>query len=375
MTNDALRSALESKLRRGATFSDQDLAPFALGIEWAQEHALPAATEAPEIHPCADGARGDLLDDLHSPSEDSCPGCNTEGTMTAACPKCGGIYKLIACADLPCEAPAPQAPAEKVPDEEEQVHAARKLWEVAPADERAAFEGSDQAARDLACAFACWWPRHKSRFTSIKAATRQAFADGAAWAAQQPPSVDPPAVAPEPVRAALAELVALKDLKLQIDGYNPGFEWSPNQTALHLWRKTDYDNRQPLAWAASRAALAAPAPAAVQGLTVVEIMREWVGANDDVVKFARAILRSTQSPCQPLTDEQIDTLCNTTIRVNADPTTRWHEFARAIERAHGIGPAGQEQGKWLILRTSSPRRRRTPNSPAFAPRSSISKPS
>lgn len=37
MTNNEIRAALESKLRRGATYSDQDLTPFALGVEWAQE--------------------------------------------------------------------------------------------------------------------------------------------------------------------------------------------------------------------------------------------------------------------------------------------------------------------------------------------------
>lgn len=31
-----------------------------------------------------------------SPAEDHCPGCAQHGTMTAACPKCGGRYSLLA---------------------------------------------------------------------------------------------------------------------------------------------------------------------------------------------------------------------------------------------------------------------------------------
>lgn len=31
-----------------------------------------------------------------SPTEDHCPGCAQDGTMTAACPKCGGQYRLLA---------------------------------------------------------------------------------------------------------------------------------------------------------------------------------------------------------------------------------------------------------------------------------------
>lgn len=52
MTNDELRAALESKLQRGATYSDQDLTPFALGVEYgaalAQRQQVPAAPQAAE---------------------------------------------------------------------------------------------------------------------------------------------------------------------------------------------------------------------------------------------------------------------------------------------------------------------------------------
>jgi hypothetical protein len=36
-----------------------------------------------------------------SPKEDHCPGCESDGTMTAACPKCGARYNLLADAELP----------------------------------------------------------------------------------------------------------------------------------------------------------------------------------------------------------------------------------------------------------------------------------
>lgn len=42
-----------------------------------------------------------------SPIEDHCAGCGRDGTMTAACPKCGSEYELIAEADI---AAAPQQP-------------------------------------------------------------------------------------------------------------------------------------------------------------------------------------------------------------------------------------------------------------------------
>lgn len=36
-----------------------------------------------------------------SPSEDVCPGCGARGTMSTACPECGGHYMLLAEARLP----------------------------------------------------------------------------------------------------------------------------------------------------------------------------------------------------------------------------------------------------------------------------------
>jgi hypothetical protein len=40
-------------------------------------------------------------------AEDHCPGCGRHGTMTAACPRCGSRYTLIASANLP---PSPEPP-------------------------------------------------------------------------------------------------------------------------------------------------------------------------------------------------------------------------------------------------------------------------
>jgi hypothetical protein len=47
LTNDELLAALDSKLRRGATYTAQDVTAFALGVEWAQDHlaALAAAAD------------------------------------------------------------------------------------------------------------------------------------------------------------------------------------------------------------------------------------------------------------------------------------------------------------------------------------------
>lgn len=39
-----------------------------------------------------------------SPSEDVCPGCGEHGTMSTACPKCGGHYVLLADEHLPLPA-------------------------------------------------------------------------------------------------------------------------------------------------------------------------------------------------------------------------------------------------------------------------------
>jgi hypothetical protein len=43
-----------------------------------------------------------------SPIEDKCPGCERENVMGAACPKCSGLYSLLAEAQLPARAAAPQ---------------------------------------------------------------------------------------------------------------------------------------------------------------------------------------------------------------------------------------------------------------------------
>jgi hypothetical protein len=64
----------------------------------------------------------------------------------------------------------------------------------------------------------------------------------------------------DPVRAALAELVALKDLKERLQSRD--FIDNINTEA---WRAewADYETRKPLAWAAARAAISTPAPSSV----------------------------------------------------------------------------------------------------------------
>src|SRR5690606_22668531 len=46
-----------------------------------------------------------------SPKEDVCPGCGRDNVMRAACPKCGGLYGLIADGHIDA---VPQASAEDV---------------------------------------------------------------------------------------------------------------------------------------------------------------------------------------------------------------------------------------------------------------------
>ena len=93
-------------------------------------------------------------------------------------------------------------------------------------------------------------------------------------------------------REALAELVALKDLKDRLH-------------KLHeMGHGTDYDDyhrRQPLAWAAARTALSQPAEPAPD-LTDDEIIaeyckiadgKEWaIGGLKDAMPFARAVLKA-----------------------------------------------------------------------------------
>lgn len=47
------------------------------------------------------------------PVEDKCPGCGDEGCMTAACPKCGARYRLVAELE---SATSPDEPVASVPD-------------------------------------------------------------------------------------------------------------------------------------------------------------------------------------------------------------------------------------------------------------------
>lgn len=60
------------------------------------------------------------------------------------------------------------------------------------------------------------------------------------------------------VRAALAELVALKDLKKDADGYMAAGPWLFSDA--HCAKLAEYERRKPLAWAAARAALSEPEP-------------------------------------------------------------------------------------------------------------------
>lgn len=41
-----------------------------------------------------------------APEEDKCPECHREGTMSAACPKCGGLYRLLAAKAISSPSPA-----------------------------------------------------------------------------------------------------------------------------------------------------------------------------------------------------------------------------------------------------------------------------
>lgn len=58
----------------------------------------------------------------------------------------------------------------------------------------------------------------------------------------------------EPIRAALEELVTLKDIKDKLDGYVNG---KYPDMEPHEWAslKQEYARRKPLAWEAARAAL------------------------------------------------------------------------------------------------------------------------
>lgn len=46
-----------------------------------------------------------------SPTADHCPGCGQDGTMSSACPKCGGLYVLLADADVVPDGVPALAPA------------------------------------------------------------------------------------------------------------------------------------------------------------------------------------------------------------------------------------------------------------------------
>lgn len=52
------------------------------------------------------------------PNVDRCPGCGQDGTMTAACPTCGGRYGLLAEQSISAPAPQPAEPVNTLSDAE-----------------------------------------------------------------------------------------------------------------------------------------------------------------------------------------------------------------------------------------------------------------
>lgn len=89
----------------------------------------PSTQSGEEVHVCArecDACNHVGINDEHeenatcntcgwsgpSPKEDLCPQCGSEGTMSAACPKCSGHYSLIAERDL---APQPAGGGKEAP--------------------------------------------------------------------------------------------------------------------------------------------------------------------------------------------------------------------------------------------------------------------
>ena len=148
-------------------------------------------------------------------------------------------------------------------------------------------------------------------------------------------------------REALAELVALKDLKDRLH-------------KLHeMGHGTDYDDyhrRQPLAWAAARTALSQPAvkgePVAlrevglnrdVSGMCIVTINgREAIRDNGDVISHYATLDWFAQPPREPLTLTQ-DQIMEYVREAGLDwhrgwimgepPVNRYEEFARAVLKA------------------------------------------
>lgn len=93
----------------------------------------------------------------------------------------------------------------------------------------------------------------------------------------------------DPIRDALAELVACKDLKDKIDGYSgygfkgrltsEGMEWEPAKYQ-HDLLEAEYNRRKPLAWEAARLALST-----TQGVPAVPVA--WI----DPQSLARVCVR------------------------------------------------------------------------------------
>lgn len=154
---------------------------------------------------------------------------------------------------------------------------------------------------------------------------------------------------PDAVREALAELVALKDLKDRL-------------TELHeMGHGTDYGDyhkRHSLAWAAARAALSAQPDTPIdhrigffQKMFDAAQASPWLRVGDDWVDVCCAYMRDAQpAPTPParvaLSDEQKNTLFGRALmRPKTGPMIDVCWYAAGIEdaeRHHGIAPAQGE---------------------------------
>lgn len=97
-----------------------------------------------------------------SPAEDTCPGCAADNVMSAACPKCGCIYRLLADAEI----------ATRPAQTEQQPSTARQVLDLI-LEECRYWQGRDEARRG---GFACLYAKAKE------------IADNAAPVAQTAPA-------------------------------------------------------------------------------------------------------------------------------------------------------------------------------------------
>lgn len=87
--------------------------------QWQQAEQKPTYVECRECAGCGHTGINDSLD-THSacsrcawigpnPAADKCPGCAAENVMSAACPKCGCIYRLLAESEITAPTTQPEA--------------------------------------------------------------------------------------------------------------------------------------------------------------------------------------------------------------------------------------------------------------------------